>query len=183
MADKLISFGLKTFNDNENIHSGTRHVVPIMSDITGKDLVDEIRRLRVAIYTTHDNKPDNKPAEDISIKNLMEENEVYKEDIEEYRNRIKQLNDDLDIVKMEYNKLSRDMDFLLINLFNIFVDDDIEDNEIEYEWFINRLNSALTRAKRDHKRFFKDHLLFYMAYGDLFTKKEIKEYEHELEIE
>ena len=65
----------------------TKKPVLVMTDDTGKDLVDEIRRLRVALYAIHDDKPE----EDISIKNLMEENESYKNDIEEYKDRIREL--------------------------------------------------------------------------------------------
>ena len=143
--------------------------VPVMTDDTGKDLVDEIRRLRVAIYTTHDTEPEK----DMSIKVLLEENEVYKEDIEEYKYRIKEL-------EYQNKEISANIIKFLDELSNIFTDDDIPD-DIDYREFIDMLCVHLREAKRSHKSFFKQNLLFHMYYGDMFTTKELKEFEHQLE--
>lgn len=147
----------------------TRKVVPVMTDDTGKDLVDEIRRLRVALYVTHDDKPEK----DVSIKDLIEENEAYKNDIEEYKDRIKWLED-------QNEEISDNIIKFLDELSNIFTDGNIPD-DIDYRRFIDMLCTYLREAKRSHKRFFKQNLLFHMYYGDMFTTKELKEYEHQLE--
>ena len=140
----------------------------LITDNTGKNLVDEIRRLRVALYATHDDKPE----EDISIKNLIAENESYKNDIEEYKDRIKELED--------INKeIITNMVKLLNELSNIFIDGDVPDNT-DYTRFIEILCIHLKEAKRSHREFFKQNLLFHMCYGDIFTTKELKEYERQM---
>ena len=147
----------------------TKKIKPVMTDDTGKDLVDEIRRLRVALYATHDDKPE----EDISIKNLMEENEAYKQDIEEYKDRIKEL-------EGQNKEISDNITKFLDELSDIFTDGDIPD-DIDYREFLDMLCTYLKEIKRSHKRFFKQNLLFHMCYGDIFTTKELKEYERQLE--
>ena len=142
---------------------------PVMTDDTGKDLVDEIRKLRVALYVTHDDKPEK----DISIKNLIEENESYKKDIEEYKYRIKEL-------EYQNKEISTNMVKFLDELSKIFIDGNIPDNT-DYERFMTILCIHLREAKRSHEKFFKQNLLFHMCYGHMFTAKELKEYEHELE--
>lgn len=146
-----------------------RKPVESITDDTGKDLVDEIRRLRVALYATHDDKPE----EDISIKNLMAENESYKNDIEEYKDRIKELED-------QNKEISDSIINFLDELSNIFIDGGIPD-DTDYIRFMEILCIHLREAKRSHERFFKQNLLFRMYYGDMFTTKELKEYEHQLE--
>lgn len=136
--------------------------VPIFTDNTGKDLVDEIRRLRVAIYTTHDDRP----TECISIKALMEENEVYKEDIEEYKSRIKELEN-------KNQTLSNDMIEFLYNILDIFFEDgDPNDpsnkkidtvTSMDYSLFMKLFAEELKSVKNEHKRFFKDYLRFYLT--------------------
>lgn len=142
--------------------------VLVMTDDTGKDLVDEIRRLRVALYATHDDKPE----EDISIKDLIEENESYKNDIEEYKDRIREL-------EYQNKEISDDIITFLDQLSDIFTDGDIPD-DIDYKEFIDMLCTYLREIKRSHKRFFKQNLLFHMCYGDIFTTKELKEYERQM---
>ena len=154
-----------------NIKHNKNNVL-VMTDDTGKDLVDEIRRLRVALYATHDDKPE----ENVSIKNLMEENESYKNDIEEYKDRIREL----EYQNKENEKISDNIIKFLDQLSDIFTDGDIPD-DIDYREFIDMLCTYLREAKRSHKRFFKQNLLFHMCYGDMFTTKELKEYEHQLE--
>lgn len=139
-----------------------------MTDDTGKDLVDEIRRLRVALYAIHDDKPE----EDISIKNLMEENESYKNDIEEYKDRIREL-------EYQNKEISDNIIKFLNELSDIFTDGDSPD-DIDYREFIDMLCTYLREIKRSHKRFFKQNLLFHMCYGDIFTTKELKEYERQM---
>lgn len=146
----------------------TKKPVLVMTDDTGKDLVDEIRRLRVALYATHDDKPE----EDISIKNLMEENESYKNDIEEYKDRIRDLED-------QNKEISDNIIKFLNELSDIFTDGDSPD-DIDYREFIDMLCTYLREIKRSHKRFFKQNLLFHMCYGDIFTTKELKEYERQM---
>lgn len=177
MADKLMKFDLKTYDTKGFEKIGKSTVTPIITDPTGKDIVDELRRLRVAFYATHDIEP----KEDISIKALIADNDAYKEDIEEYKDRIKQLESDLVYIKLEYNKLSDDMNELLVNLINIFTDDNIPD-DIDYREFIDMLCKALSNKKEKHSRFFKQNLLFHMYYGDIFTTKELKEYERQMGI-
>ena len=147
----------------------TKKPVLVMTDDTGKDLVDEIRRLRVALYATHDDKPE----EDISIKNLMEENESYKNDIEEYKDRIREL-------EGQNKEISDNITKFLDELSDIFTDGDIPD-DIDYREFMTILCIHLREAKRSHERFFKQNLLFHMYYGDMFTTKELKEFERQLE--
>ena len=127
-----------------------RKSVELITDDTGKDLVDEIRRLRVALYATHDDKPE----EDISIKNLIAENESYKKDIEEYKDRIKELED-------ENKEISTNIIKFLDELSNIFTDGDIPE-DTDYRRFIEILCIHLSEAKRSHNRFFKQNLLFHM---------------------
>lgn len=146
----------------------TRKVVPVMTDDTGKDLVDEIRRLRVALYVTHDDKPEK----DVSIKNLIEENEAYKNDIEEYKDRIKWL-------EGQNEEISDNITKFLNELSDIFTDGDIPD-DIDYRRFMEILCIHLREVKRSHERFFKQNLLFHMCYGDIFTTKELKEYERQM---
>lgn len=146
----------------------TKKPVLVMTDDTGKDLVDEIRRLRVALYAIHDDKPE----EDISIKNLMEENESYKNDIEEYKDRIREL-------EYQNKEISDNIIKFLNELSDIFTDGDSPD-DIDYREFIDMLCTYLREIKRSHKRFFKQNLLFHMCYGDIFTTKELKEYERQM---
>lgn len=149
----------------------TKKSVPVMTDDTGKDLVDEIRRLRVALYVTHDDKPER----DVSIKNLIEENESYKNDIEEYKDRIKWLEN-------QNEEISNSIIKFLDELSNIFINGDVPD-EFDYRRFMEILCIHLREAKRSHERFFKQNLLFHMYYGGMFTTKELKEYKHSLEEE
>ena len=146
----------------------TKKPVLVMTDDTGKDLVDEIRRLRVALYAIHDDKPE----EDISIKNLMEENESYKNDIEEYKDRSREL-------EYQNKEISDNIIKFLNELSDIFTDGDSPD-DIDYREFIDMLCTYLREIKRSHKRFFKQNLLFHMCYGDIFTTKELKEYERQM---
>lgn len=153
------------------INNKKYHRMPaeLMTNNTGKDLVDEIRRLRVALYATHDDKPE----EDISIKNLMAENESYKNDIEEYKDRIKELED-------QNREISTNITKFLDELSKIFIDGDIPD-DTDYERFMTILCIHLREAKKSHYTFFKQNLLFHMYYGDMFTDKELKEFERQLE--
>lgn len=155
----------------------TKKPVLVMTDDTGKDLVDEIRRLRVALYATHDDKPE----EDISIKNLMEENESYKNDIEEYKDRIRELECQNKELEDQNKEISDNIIKFLNELSDIFTDGDIPD-DIDYREFTDMLCTYLREIKRSHKRFFKQNLLFHMCYGDIFTTKELKEYERQIGI-
>lgn len=146
----------------------TKKSTRVLTDDTGKDLVDEIRRLRVALYVTHDDKPEK----DVSIKDLIEENEAYKNDIEEYKDRIKWLEN-------QNEEISDNIITFLDQLSDIFTDGDIPD-DIDYREFIDMLCTYLREIKRSHKRFFKQNLLFHMCYGDIFTTKELKEYERQM---
>lgn len=128
----------------------TKKSARVLTDDTGKDLVEEIRRLRVALYVTHDDKPE----EDISIKNLMVENESYKNDIEEYKDRIKWLED-------QNEEISDNIIKFLDELSNIFTDGKIPD-DTDYRRFIEILCIHLREAKISHKRFFKQNLLFHI---------------------
>ncbi len=139
---------------------------PIMTDDTGKDLVDEIRRLRIALYVTHDNKPE----EDLSIKTLIEDNESYKKDIEEYKDRIREL-------EHQNKEISANIIKLLDELSDIFTDGNIPDN-IDYRRFIEKLCIFLRGAKKYHKRFFKQNL--FIPYI-LLDYRRTNECEHQLE--
>lgn len=161
---------IKFTNSNKNINNHpTMRTVPIFTDYTGKDLVDEIRRLRVAIYTTHYDRP----TECISIKALMEENEVYKQDIEEYKDRIKELENKNQTLSNDIQTLSNDIIEFLYNLVDIFFEDgdpkDPSNKKIDtvtsmnYSLFMKLFVEELKSVKDKHKRFFKDYLRFYLT--------------------
>lgn len=136
----------------------------IITDDTGKDLINEIRKLREALYNTNDNKP----IKDISIEYIVSENEANKDRIR----KLEDLNKEAVITLCT----------VLVKLADIFIDGDIPD-DIDHNEFIEMLCKALNDKKKKHPKFFKENLLFTIAYGDIFTAKELKEYEHSLEKE
>jgi hypothetical protein len=83
-------------------------------------------------------------------------------------------------LKVKNEEISDNIITFLDQLSDIFTDGDIPD-DIDYREFIDMLCTYLREIKRSHERFFKQNLLFTIAYGDMFTTKELKEYERLLE--
>ena len=131
-------------------------IIPVMSDITGKELVNELRKLRGSI--TSDRK-DNSNKTTFELEQYIA---ILEGDIEDYKTRIDELESKLSDYEYKYNNLSNRLNEYLNSIIKIFFKNDSYNKiiNINYDDFMRPFIEALDMIKNKHKRFFKQNLLF-----------------------